>query len=79
MSAHQGESQDLFSQLQQAQGRLMKNDIEIKNLRQQLKDSKEDSLRRTSALERRNLDLETDHQQLNAQYKLLNERSHKLK
>jgi hypothetical protein len=37
-----------------------KGEIEINALRQQLKDVKDDAERRTSALQRRNLDLESE-------------------
>ncbi len=55
-----------------------KGEIEIAGLRQQLKDVKEDAERRIAALTRRNLDIENDMSQLNAQYKLINEKSGKL-
>ena len=57
-----------------ANNRLEKDQIEISALRSQLKEVKEDSERRVVALERRNLDLETDYKQLDAQYSLLNEK-----
>ena len=43
-----------------------------------LKEVKEESDRRVAALERRNLDLETDLKQLNAQYTHLNEKGGQL-
>lgn len=43
-----------------------------------MKHIKEDAERRIGALERRNLELETDNKQINAQYKLLNEKSGKI-
>ena len=61
-----------------AQNKLEKDQIEISALRVQLKEVKEDSERRVQTLERRNLDLETDLKQLNAQYNLLNEKGGKL-
>lgn len=68
----------MFHDLTVAKNRIEKDEIEISGLRNQLKQIKEDAERRLGSLERRNLELETDNKQLNAQYKLLAEKSGKL-
>lgn len=74
----QTEGKQLFHQFTQLKNKHEKAEIEIAGLRQQLKEIKEDSERRIAALSRRNLDLESDMGQLDAQYRLLNEKGHKL-
>jgi hypothetical protein len=64
--------------LTQLKNKNEKAEIEISGLRQQLKEVKEDSERRIAALSRRNLDVESDMGQLDAQYRLLNEKGNKL-
>ncbi len=64
----------LQSQSTQA-NKIEQQTIEINGLRQQLKDVKEDAERRISALNRRNLDVESDLGQLDAQYKQINQKS----
>ena len=61
-----------------ANNKLEKDQIEISALRTQLKEVKEESERRVNNLERRNLDVETDYKQLDAQYTLLNEKGGQL-
>ena len=48
----------MFNQLSLYKNKCEKYEIEIQGLRQQLKDVKDDSERRISALNRRNLDVE---------------------
>lgn len=74
----QVEGKQLFHQFTQLKNKSEKAEIEINGLRQQLKEVKEDSERRIAALSRRNLDVESDMGQLDAQYRLLNEKSNKL-
>ena len=78
LDQHEGENTKLFHNLKMANNRIEKDQIEILALRTQLKEVKEESDRRVAALERRNLDLETDYKQLNAQYSLLNEKGGQL-
>lgn len=56
----------MFHELTQARNRVEKDEIEINSIRSQLRQVKEDAERRVGALERRNLELETDNKQLNA-------------
>ena len=78
LNLNQGENKKLFHDLSIARNQIEKFEIETQSLRTQLKHVKEDTERRVGALERRNLELETDNNQLNAQYKLLNEKSGKI-
>lgn len=78
LNSNQGENKKLFHDLQVAKNRIEKDEIEINALRTQIKQIKEDADRRVSALERRNLELETDNKQVKSQYKLLSEKSGKI-
>ena len=78
LSNAQAENKELFHQLNQFKNKAEKGEIEVKSLRSQLKEVREDAERRIGALSRRNLDVEADMGQLDAQYKQLNEKSNKL-
>ena len=78
LATSQSSGQETFHQLTQFKNRCEKQEIEINSVRQQLKDVKEESERRIAAMNRRNLDLESDMNKLDSQYKLLNDKSGKL-
>jgi len=65
LNQNQGENEQLFHDLHLAKNKNEKNEIEINSLRSHIKEVKEDAQRRVAALERRNVELETDNQQLN--------------
>jgi len=66
LNLNQGENKKLFHDLSIARNQIEKFEIETQSLRTSLKHVKEDTERRVGALERRNLELETDNKQLNA-------------
>ena len=78
LNQNEGETKQIFHNLKQTQNKLERSQIEVKSLQNQLKDIRDDSERRVSALERRNLELESSLHQINAQYNLLNEKSGKI-
>ena len=78
LNQNEGEAKQIFHNLKQTQNKLERSQIEVKSLQNQLKDIRDDSERRVSALERRNLELESSLHQINAQYNLLNEKSGKI-
>lgn len=59
ISQSQGEGLHLHQQLIQSKSRAEKQELELGQLRQQVRDIKDDSERRVGQLERRNLDLES--------------------
>ena len=78
LNQNEGETKQIFHNFKQTQNKLERSQIEVKSLQNQLKDIRDDSERRVSALERRNLELESSLHQINAQYNLLNEKSGKI-
>lgn len=78
LSTANAENKEIFHQLSQLKNKCEKYEIENSGLRQQLKDVRDDGERKLSSLQRRNLDLENEVSTINAQYKVIADKSGKL-